>query len=61
MVLPGTQEEIGQMKESCRVLHMENRGLQKIIQLFIEIRVISANKHNSLQRFTFSLKIQSLR
>lgn len=43
MVLPGAEEKISQVKEARPVLHMENRWLEKIIQLFIEIRIISVN------------------
>lgn len=44
MVSPGAKEKISQVKEARPVLHMENRWLEKIIQLFIEIRIISAKK-----------------
>jgi len=42
MFLPGAKEEVSEVEKACSVLHMENRRLKQIIQLLVEIWVISA-------------------
>lgn len=39
--LPGGQEDVGQVEESCSVLHMEYRWVQQVVQLLIKLRIIS--------------------